>query len=313
MLAHRAVPGADPGPPRPFPYYTEQVVHAFVREIEIRGRSPQTIISYLAAFRFLPSRWPRTAEDVQPAIDAMDHLSALKRYHHMMDWRILARFSRDIWGIAGPLLQVRLPRKPATVIKVPDDSAIQAMFDACRDLRDLALVSLIVDTGIRWGEVPRLRSQVFRDHIVTSEGKRGARTVPISDATWEVLERTGDQTFLWLTTRRYRGGVGHAKSTTLLRECQPLSDAGLRNMWRRIEARAGVRVNPHSLRHKFATVLLDEDVDLSTIQQFMGHKSIASTVIYTHVSQTRLHRVLAEHSPLRRFNNGLVKAEGATP
>ena len=71
---------------------------------------------------------------------------------------------------------------------------------------------------------------------------------------------------------------------------KPLCSAALQNLVRRVAARVGVKAHPYAFRHTFGTHLLDNGADIRVIQELMGHKSIRSTQVYTHVSQTKLAR-----------------------
>lgn len=274
-----------------WPYWTEDAVHALVRDLELRGRSPRTIQHYLTAAAYLPARWPLTAADVAPAVEAIAHLTQLKRHHYIKGWHHLARFVQRQGGRPGALPEVRPPRRPHVLPRVAADDDIAAMFNACRTLRELALVAFMVGSGVRFGEVPSYRHQLLAGHVVTADGKTGSRVAVVDSLVEELLSATGDGELLWPTERRY--GSPQRR--------QPLKPAGLRTMWRRIEARAGVRVNPHSCRHAYGTELANQGVDLKHIQDLMGHKSIASTVIYTHLAFRRLSTVINASSPLRRF------------
>lgn len=90
-----------------------------------------------------------------------------------------------------------------------------------------------------------------------------------------------------------------AKNDRLLRPLglRPLSNAALAATVRKIGLRAGLRVNPCSFRHTFATHLLDNGADLRVVQELLGHTTIRTTQIYLHVSKNQAQRVFEQCHP----------------
>ena len=82
------------------------------------------------------------------------------------------------------------------------------------------------------------------------------------------------------------------------------SDQSIRNMVNSYAKAAGVEshITPHMFRHTFATALLDEDVNIRYIQQLLGHSSIVTTQIYTHISTNKIRHILEDKHPRNRFN-----------
>ena len=82
------------------------------------------------------------------------------------------------------------------------------------------------------------------------------------------------------------------------------SEQSIRNMVNSYAKAAGVEmhITPHMFRHTFATALLDEDVNIRYIQQLLGHSSIVTTQIYTHISTNKIRHILEDKHPRNRFN-----------
>ena len=159
------------------------------------------------------------------------------------------------------------------------------------DLRLAALVELLYGSGLRATELvslPRNAVQPDRPFLIL-RGKGGReRLVPISDraraavAAWRALVATDR---VWL----FPSGDGH------------LSRVRLHQLLKALAVEAGVppeRVSPHVLRHAFATHLLEGGADLRALQAMLGHASIATTEIYTHVDAARLVTLVNERHPL---------------
>lgn len=164
-------------------------------------------------------------------------------------------------------------------------------------VRDIAVLELLFATAARISEVCDLRVQdvdVRRGHVrVRGKGDR-ERIIHVSDA--EVLS----------ALREYREAAEMASADDYFfknRRGNRLSDHGVRMLLRKHVAAAGiaVHVTPHMIRHSVATLLLEDGVDIRYIQHLLGHTSISTTQIYTHVSGKQHRRVLRAHHPRRRF------------
>ena len=274
--------------------WTETVVHAFVRDRRRRGRRAATIRCYLDALMHWPERWPETVSDLRPALEHLRILSSYSRRVYQVEWRVFGSFAERTFGLPNVPAQLTMEPLPRILPRVPTDSEVQRLLDACLDDRERALVRLLLATGIRWGEVPMLRTQIGPGYFDTSEGKSGCRRLPLPAAVAALLNRIGDEEQLWLA---------HVPSAPR-RDGRPMSRQGLRSLWYRICARAGVRINPHSTRHKFAVSMLEDGADLRSIQELLGHRSISTTEIYTHLTMNHLARVVDRHCPLKRWDVG---------
>lgn len=166
-------------------------------------------------------------------------------------------------------------------------------------LRDIAVLELLFATGARISEICGLRvADVDAD---TQEGRvrifgKGARErlIHVSDA--ETLT----------AIRLYRSGEPHSgpeEPFFRTRSRRTLTDHSVRVLLRKHARNAGIELHltPHMIRHSVATLLLEEGVDIRYIQHLLGHTSITTTQIYTHVSGGQSRRVLLQHHPRRRF------------
>lgn len=168
------------------------------------------------------------------------------------------------------------------ILRQPDESK--------RGLRDRALLEVLYGTGLRVSELVNLRiADINLDMgFVRCKGKGGKeRIVPLGKPAVQAVAR-------YLATRAdswpvlfpgYRG--------------KPLTRAALWGLLRRYAAAAGIgkRVTPHTIRHSFATHLLQGGADLRAIQEMLGHASISTTQIYTHVSADHLREVYRSAHP----------------
>ena len=154
-------------------------------------------------------------------------------------------------------------------------------------VRDAALIDLLISTGIRIGEAAAitLNDIVASDRTVLIHGKgRKQRLIYISSAvTWNRLTTLAKE-------RRRDGGV----HLFVNRYGAPISVHGIEHIYKKYakKARLATHSTPHYLRHTFATNLLANGADLRSVQEILGHASVATTQIYTEVTTLRKKQVL---------------------
>lgn len=166
-------------------------------------------------------------------------------------------------------------------------------------IRDIAVLELLFATGVRVSELCSLRVE----DIDLSEKKihiygKGSKE--------RIVQIENSDVLLALTKYRQACGIERKPCDCFFinRLGDRLSEQSVRFMIRKYTERAGVptKVTPHMFRHTFATLLLEEDVDIRYIQQFLGHSSIQTTQIYTHVSQSKQKSILIAKHPRNRMS-----------
>jgi integrase/recombinase XerC len=153
-------------------------------------------------------------------------------------------------------------------------------------LRDRAALELLYGSGLRVGEVASLtvdRIDVPRGRVLVLGKGSKERDVPISEYAADAL---GD----YLEAGRPRMASEGSRQLFFNRRGKPFSERDIRSMVQRYGATLlpGRRVTPHTLRHSFATHLLEGGADIRAVQELLGHASVATTQRYTHVSRRRL-------------------------
>jgi integrase/recombinase XerD len=163
-------------------------------------------------------------------------------------------------------------------------------------MRDLAMLELLYGAGLRVSELTSLtlRNLDIEEGFVQVIGKGAKeRLVPLGDRARDALGR-------YLRELRPSLDRGHGGGAVFLNgRGQPLGRMGAWKIMRRCVERAGIErpVSPHTLRHTFATHLLEGGADLASVQEMLGHSDISTTQIYTHVDRTYLRDVHRAYHP----------------
>jgi integrase/recombinase XerD len=168
-------------------------------------------------------------------------------------------------------------------------------------LRNQAVLELLFATGMRVSEATLLQKSEIDLHagIVRIMGK-GSKQRVIQICHTEVLHALTNYQKIWHKTPCRRTHF------FLSRRLTPLSEQSIRNMIRHYAQKCGIskHITPHTFRHSFATLLLEQDVDIKYIQQFLGHSSINTTQIYTHVNAEKQKAILKTRHPRLAFEVG---------
>ncbi|HJM27626.1 MAG TPA: tyrosine recombinase [Acidimicrobiales bacterium] len=158
--------------------------------------------------------------------------------------------------------------------------------DGPRKLRDDAVLELLYGSGLRVSELCDLQFEAFdfKKKLVRVKGKGNKeRIIPLSEKSIVAIKS-------WISNGRMEmlGKVEDTGFVFLNLRGKPISSRDIRRL---VDRRSPVPVNPHALRHTFATHLLDGGADLREVQELLGHADLSSTQIYTHVSKERLRTV----------------------
>jgi site-specific recombinase XerD len=159
------------------------------------------------------------------------------------------------------------------------------------DLRDRAMFELAYAAGLRAEELTLLDTAGADadGEQVRVDGKGGrTRYVPVGEHAWRALDR-------YLSRGRSALDTGDSDALFLSKSGRRLSTSDVRRRLKLQARRAGI--SPHTLRHSFATHLLEGGADLRTIQELLGHASISTTQTYTRVESRRLRMAYARSHP----------------
>lgn len=200
----------------------------------------------------------------------------------------------------NPTLLLASPKLPKRLPKALQEREIQDLLDAPdvstdKGKRDSAILELLYASGMRVAELCSLEisniefAQGYA--MVTGKGDK-QRIVPIHPLAIAKLET-------WICEARPHFCKNTNDSVFLSTRGNALSTDAVRRVVKEMAATARIsaHVSPHTLRHSFATDMLNQGVDLRTVQEFLGHSNLSTTQIYTHVSNTRLKEVYKQTHP----------------
>lgn len=267
---------------------------------EAYGRDLQRLIAYLEAHN--STTWQAITEE-----DIIHHLSVLKDQglasssicRALVAIKVFFRFlKREGYIAKDPLALIETPKLWQLIPEVLTPQEVESLLLAPdinepTGARDRAILEVLYATGIRVSELCRLDIHDVADDHLRAFGKGSKeRLIPIGRQAIAAVDH-------YLLHHRDAIATEHAKTLFVTRTGERIDRI---SVWRMIKkhgenAHITKEISPHTLRHSFATHLLDNGADLRIIQEMLGHANIATTDRYTHISQKRLHEAFAAHHP----------------
>jgi site-specific recombinase XerD len=259
----------------------------FIDDLRMRNKSPRTIETYVLRVVQFTRHFGKSPEQAEPAeLRAyLQHLVTRKVSWSMFNQSVCAlRFLYNVTLSRPHLIEhLPFPKRPRQLPAVLSPEEVVRFLEAALPGRDRTLFDVAYSCGLRLKELVGLKVQDIdsaRMVLVVRHGKgQKERLVPLSPRLLEVLRG------YW---REYRPATwlfaGVNKPTLAL------SGGAVQRICQRTARRAGMtkRIHPHTLRHSFATHLLEAGVDLLSVQALLGHSHFNTTAKYLHVSMRRL-------------------------
>lgn len=273
----------------------------------VRDCSPRTIDAYRRDLeeweRFLVDhRGGRVAVDEVTSSDVRSFLAAC--LHRGLARRTAARklaavrgffrhACREGWAESNPARTVGAPKRRRTLPEVMKSDPLSALLDGLGERdgfyprREAALLEVAYGAGLRVSELTGLAwDDVDPSGAVRVIGKGDReRRVPLTGRALDALDAWGDELAEDLEEIPDRIFVSKRGRPLSVRQVQRVVKAALL----RVAERSGV--SPHTLRHSFATHLLDQGADLMAVKELLGHESLSTTQVYTHLTKERLKKV----------------------
>ena len=291
----------------------ENIVRAYVRYLKLeRNYSPNTLEAYRHDLGHLLAYCHREEKDVlQMKLEDLQHFAAgihelgigptsqariLSGVRSFYRWLLLdGRIDADPTELLeSPRLGEHLPE----VLTTAEVDQLEASIDLSKPegQRNRAIIEVLFSCGLRVSELTHLRlSDLFLDEGYIRVMGKGSkeRLVPISNRAVHELQ-------LWFYDRNLMTiKAGEEDYVFLNRRGAHLTRTMILIMVKRQAEAAGIQktISPHTLRHSFATALLEGGADLRVIQAMLGHEDIGTTEIYTHIDTTTLREEILQHHP----------------
>lgn len=222
------------------------------------------------------------------------HIASIRAFHHFL--------LREKAVDHDPTVHIESPQHERSLPKVLSMKEVETLLDSPKltdhfGYRDKAMLELMYATGIRVSELITLK--IADIHLtmgfIRCMGKGSKeRIIPIGKSATVALEQYLDKGRPKLLTKKHRDD-----SLFLNHHGKGLTRQGFWKILKSLAKEAGIEkeLTPHTMRHSFATHLLENGADLRAVQEMLGHADISTTQIYTHVTKTRLKDVYTKFHP----------------
>jgi integrase/recombinase XerD len=251
-------------------------------ELRLRGLSPMTVRNYsFFVQKFLKNSGKSPGEVNQD--DAKLYLSSLfedkSKNTIMLAAASLKFFYKEV--LKKEFEEVRIPKKDKKLPSVLSKEEVKKIIDGADNLKSRLIISLLYSSGLRVSEIVKLKVNDLNLDENTGWVRSGKgskdRIFTLSDNLKEEI-------------REYLSGKNNEY---VFSKDKPLTTRNIQKIISGIRKRAGLqkKITPHTLRHSFATHLLEQGTDIRVIQAMLGHASLNTTQVYTHVSSDQIKKV----------------------
>lgn len=222
-------------------------------------------------------------------------VSSLRKFHQYL--------KRESIVSDDPMQLIDTPKKASTLPKAISPQAVEQLLEAPDTttplgVRDRTILELMYATGLRISELVNLKlsdMHLTMGFIQTMGKGEKERIIPLGEIASQWLDHYLDGARVYLQDQ----SVETSEYVFLNSRGKGLSRQGVWKKVKQLALEAGIdqNVTPHTLRHSFATHLLENGADLRMVQELLGHADISTTQIYTHITKTRLKQVYSDYHP----------------
>jgi len=251
----------------------------FAEACLVLPRRPEPVESFMAGLKGSPeTKW--------------DVYRALKTFYKFISVRRI---------LPNPMDAIKPPRRPKTLMPTLESGEMMNILNSAESPRDRAILTLIMDNGVRAGEVCSLLKHNIRQETVIVNGKTGWREVPVSEETRFLLLQIAASSPDDYVFHGHKGPITRHLIYEITR--RHMQKVGIK----------GPKMGPHRLRHAFGKNFLVEGGDLRSLQEILGHADIKTTEKYATLNLTDIINKHRKFSPLRAIHaaaqEGLFKVE----
>lgn len=269
----------------------EKFINSFLSAKEIEGCSQRTISYYKENIQRLISKLEKPIKGITTE-DIRNYLSNYKETNNCGSVTIdnirrvfssfFAWLEDEDYIIKSPVRRIHKVKAASIIKETFTDENIEKMRDECKNIRNLAIIELLISTGMRVGELVNLNIEDlnFEDRSCVVQGKGNKQREVYFDA------RTKIHLMQYLNIRK---DDNKALFVSKNKPHQRLSISGIELIVRRIGAKTDVnRVHPHKFRRTLATMAIDKGMPIEQVQKLLGHVKIETTMHYAMVNQNNV-------------------------
>src|SRR5574344_35709 len=281
----------------------ESVLHRLEQQVALRGQSSSTLQNYIRRIALFVTHFQRLPEQIETE-EVNEYLASLARdprspsrssFKHMVYG---LRYYYRLLGMNKQAIALPSLRKESKLPVILNQGELKELFSAPTLLKQRIVLALIYSAGLRGNEVINLKiSDIDFErktiHIRQSKYKKD-RVVPLADSMAVGLRKylSAENPPIWLFNGKEPDGRYSVKDLSWV----------MRENLKKTSITKDVSL--HSLRHSYATHLLEQGVNIVTLKELLGHSDITTTMIYLHIAQCDL---VKAHSPLDRLYNYTAK------
>jgi len=259
----------------------DKYIEKTVTKLKLRGLSTRTIESYLFFLKpFLESIGnPETVSVDQIELFSAGLIDKYSKKSRSLAISSLRFFFRRVVDRPDIFVKLEVPKKEKKLPVVLTPEEVKLLIDTAEFKKTELIIKMLYSSGLRVSELVNLkiRDFDFQQNVGWVRSGKGDK-----DRLFQISESLSKQLQRWLSK--------HPENKYLFSIEQPMSKRNVQSIITRAAKKAGInkKVSPHTLRHSFATHLLESGANLLVIQQLLGHENIETTKIYTHISQDQL-------------------------
>lgn len=252
-------------------------------ELKLRGFSPLTVRNYsFFVEKFLLQNQGKDVETLTQD-DAKAYLSGLfetkSKNTIMLAAASLKFYFNEV--LKKEFGEVRIPKKDRKLPEVLSKEEVRKLIDSCDTQKSKLMISLLYSGGLRVSELVNMKVGDVNFNENTGWVRKGKGS---KDRVFTLSQNLVQEMKEYLDGREYK---------YLFSKEKPLTTRNVQKIIKGLRERAGIdkKITPHTLRHSFATHLLEQGTDIRVIQALLGHASLNTTQVYTHVSTEQLKKV----------------------
>ena len=263
-------------------------------ELKLRGFSPLTVRNYTFFVEKFLQKTNKLASELNEE-DVKLYLSDLfdtkAKNTIMLAAASLKFFYAEI--LKKDFSQIKIPKKEKALPEVLTKEEVLKLINSADNEKSRLIVSLLYSAGLRVSELVNLKTQEINFNEKTGWVRKGKGS---KDRLFSISETLSVDLESYLKNRQ---------NVYVFSKDKPLTTRNIQKIIKGMKEKSGIKkkITPHTLRHSFSTHLLEQGTDIRVIQALLGHSSLNTTQVYTHISADQIKKV---KNPLDNLNNALV-------